>query len=340
MAEEQRSRIGMGTKVGSARRTVVAVVLVVFVLVVAFVSYEVWKLYTSTRPAAADPSAGGTPAVQPAPLSNQINILLLGSDARTKEDPGRSDSIMLAGLNTVTGKVVLLSIPRDTRVMVPGHGIGKINATTNKDVYGDGSILLLEKTVQGLIPGIHVDYYVRTNFAGFARVIDALGGVTIDVEERMYYKAADTLIDLRPGVQHLNGAKALAYARFRADGVGDFGAWGGEEHGRVARQKKLLKAVIAQTKDLHNAWRLPKVIDVVQEAVVTDLPASDMLRLGLAFKDVTEGDITTVVFPGIPKWVDGTSYVIPYTGPMHDTVAPLFQDAPVIAQPSAVPPGG
>ena len=271
-------------------------------------------------------------------LDKHINILVLGCDARTKDDPGRSDSIILVGLDPATKKISIMSIPRDTRVSIPGHGIGKINATTNKDVYTNGGIPLLEKTISGLVPGISVDYYVRMNFAGFAKVIDALGGVTIDVEERMYYKAEDTLIDLKPGVQHLDGTKALEYARFRADGVGDFGAWGGEEHGRVARQKKLLKAVIAQTTSIRNAWRLPKVIGAVQEAVVTNLSSADMLRLGMTFKDATDKDVTTVVFPGIPKYVDGTSYVVPYTGPMKDRVAPLFKDAPVVANPSVVSP--
>ena len=100
-------------------------------------------------------------------------------------------------------------------------------------------------------------------FAGFANVMDALGGVTLDVEERMLYYAEDTVIDLKPGVQHLDGDKALQYARFRADGVGDFGSWGGEEHGRVASQKKLLKAVIAQTPSIRNAWRLPQKSSVL-----------------------------------------------------------------------------
>jgi LCP family protein required for cell wall assembly len=340
MAEGRGQEAETGKTRRSSRRIIVAAVLAVVGLAALLLGYEVWRLYDSTRPVTADPGAVSAPAAETVPLDHQINILILGCDARTKEDPGRSDSIMLAGLNPTTGTMAIMSIPRDTRVTIPGHGIGKINATTNKDVYRDGGIPLLERTIEKLIPGIHVNYYVRTNFDGFAKVIDALGGVTIDVEERMYYKAEDTLIDLKPGIQHLNGAKALEYARFRADGVGDFGAWGGEEHGRVARQKKLLKAVIAQTKDLRNAWRLPKVIDVVQEAVVTDLPAGDMLRLGLAFKDATDADVTTVVFPGIPKWVDGTSYVVPYTGPMAEKVAPLFKDAPVVTNPSTETPAG
>lgn len=338
MADGQGWEMGTRTRKRSGRRTIIAVVLTVVGLAALLTGYGVWKVYDATRPVTADPGIVVPPATKATDLDHQINILVLGCDARTREDPGRSDSIMLVGLNVTKGTVAILSIPRDTRVTIPGHGIGKINATTNKDVYSDGGIPLLERTIEKLIPGIHVDYYVRTNFVGFTKVIDALGGVTIDVEERMYYKAEDTLIDLRPGVQHLDGARALAYARFRADGVGDFGAWGGEEHGRVARQKKLLKAVIAQTKDLRNAWRLPKVIDVVQEAVVTDLPAGDMLHLGLAFKDTTDADITTVVFPGIPKWEDGTSYVIPYTGPMAEKVAPLFKDAPVVTNPSTETP--
>ncbi|MHB8070437.1 MAG: LCP family protein [Candidatus Cryosericum sp.] len=340
MMEGQEKGTGTRKRNGSTHRIIITIVLVILMLAVVFTGYEVWRLYSSTRPVSADPGTVVTPAPQPARLDSQINILILGCDARTKEDPGRSDSIMLAGLNPAAGTMAVMSIPRDTRVTIPGHGIGKINATTNKDVYSDGGIPLLEKTIEKLIPGIHVDYYVRTNFAGFAKVIDALGGVTIDVEERMYYKAVDTLIDLKPGVQHLDGAKALEYARFRADGVGDFGAWGGEEHGRVARQKKLLKAVIDQTKDLRNAWRLPKVIDVVQEAVVTDLPAGDMLRIGLAFKDATDQDVMAVVFPGIPKWEGGTSYVIPYTGPMAEKIAPLFKDAPVVTNPSSETPAG
>lgn len=84
------------------------------------------------------------------------------------------------------------------------------------------------KTIQGLIPGITVDYYVRANFAGFVKIIDAVGGVTINVEERMVYHTSDTNIDLKPGLQHLNGTKALEYMRFRDDGVGDFGSWGGQ----------------------------------------------------------------------------------------------------------------
>lgn len=336
MRNGNRPSRGFMKRQGTVRsRAVPGVVLIILVLAVLVVGGLVWRLDRAVHASAPSPTEPVKPMVA---LDKHINILVLGCDARTKDDPGRSDSIMLVGLDPVTKKITMMSIPRDTRVSIPGHGIGKINAATNNDVYTNGGIPLLEETISGLVPGISVDYYVRTNFVGFASMIDALGGVTIDVEERMYYKAEDTLIDLKPGVQHLDGDKALQYARFRADGVGDFGAWGGEEHGRVARQKKLLKAVIAQTTSIRNTWRLPKVISVMQDAVVTDLSSADMLRLGMTFKDATDKDVRTVVFPGIPKYVDGTSYVVPYTGPMKDKVAPLFKDAPVVANPSAVTP--
>lgn len=331
----RRGRLGRKAAVGIILGVVAAGVLAAGGMVIRF-NHAVH----AAAPGDVEPAPPeATEPVVTAPRSH-INILVLGSDARTKEDPGRSDSIILVGLDTVTRKITLMSIPRDTRVTIPGHGIGKVNATSNKDVYADGGVPLLKKTLQGLIPGMTIDYYVRTNFAGFVKVIDAVGGVTIDVEERMVYHTSDTNIDLQPGLQHLNGTKALEYMRFRDDGVGDFGSWGGEEHGRVARQKNLLKAVIAQTTDLRNAWRLPTVVATIGDAVSTDLPTSQMVQLGLTFKDATDKDVTTVVFPGIPKWVDGVSYVVPYTGPMAEKVAPLFREsAAAVDTPSAAAPG-
>jgi len=158
------------------------------------------------------------------------------------------------------------------------------NATSNPDYYSDGEWSLLEKSIESIIPGITINYYVKTDFAGFEKVIDALGGVTINVEKRMYYKSSDTLIDLKPGVQHMDGKTALDYARFRHDAVGDFGSWDGQEYGRAARQKELLKAIVAQTVSIRNVWRLPPVVQAVEKAVVTDLLPNDMLRIALTFK--------------------------------------------------------
>ena len=306
------------------RKTLLIAVVSVLVIVVCFVGYSVISLYSSLR--SINPNAGATRSALN--LQGRVNILVVGVDSRATNDPGRSDSIMLIGLDPVSRTMSVMSIPRDSRVNIPGHGYDKINATTNPDYFSDGGIDLLEKTVEAMIPGIKINYYAKADFAGFVQVIDALGGVTINVEKAMYYKAVDTFIDLKPGVQHMDGKTALEYARFRSDAIGDFGSSNGEELGRVVRQKALLKAIVAQTTSLRNVWKLPTVIRAVENAVVTDLLPNDMLRIALTFKNSTDKEVTTVPFPGVPGYVGGTSYVIPDLDALRSKIAPLF--SPVV----------
>ncbi len=263
--------------------------------------------------------------LQPQPdLDKPLNILLLGADSRTKNDPGRTDTIILVRLDPVTRHVLLLSLPRDTRVMIPGHGINKLNQSSS-GYYRDGGTSLLVNTIKtGLLPGLRIDYTVKTDFAGFAAIIDALGGVTIDVEERMFYKGVDVLIDLQPGVQHLDGEQALEYARFRMDAVGDFGTWSGEDHGRVARQKKLLAAIVDQTKEVRTLMRLPTIIRAVRAAVTTDMSFDMMARIAMTYRDVAAGNVEQIPFAGVPQYVDGVSYVIPNMSKLRNTIGPLF----------------
>jgi LCP family protein required for cell wall assembly len=283
----------------------------------------------------ANPSAPNHPVpaqrvVPPIPLEPQpdldqpLNILLLGADSRDKEDPGRADTIMLVRLDPVAKHVRLLSLPRDTRVTIPGHGVNKLNQASSGYYQGGGANLLVDTITTDLLPGLRIDYTVKTDFAGFAAIIDALGGVTIDVEERMFYKGVDVLIDLQPGVQHLDGEQALEYARFRMDAIGDFATWSGEDHGRVARQKKLLAAIIDQTKEVRTLLRLPAVIRTVQAAVATDMSFGVMARIAMTYKDVAAKGVESVPFPGLPEVVDGISYVIPKTDVLRTKTGPLF----------------
>jgi len=308
----------------TVRKTLLIVVVSVLVIAICFVGYTVISLYSSLR--AISPNAGATTSTLN--LRERVNILVVGVDSRAISDPGRADSIMLIGLDPVSRTMRVMSIPRDSRVSVPGHGYDKINATTNSDYFSDGGIELLEKTVETMIPGIKINYYAKANFAGFEQVIDALGGVTINVEKAMYYKAVDTLIDLKPGIQHMDGKTALGYARFRHDAIGDFGSSNGEELGRVVRQKALLKAIVAQTTSLRNVWRLPPVIRAIEAAVVTDVLPNDMLRIALAFKNASDKEVAAVPFPGVPGDVEGTSYVIPDLDALRSKIAPLF--SPVV----------
>jgi LCP family protein required for cell wall assembly len=263
--------------------------------------------------------------LEPQPdLAEPLNILLLGADSREKGDPGRADTMMLVRLDPATKHVRLLSLPRDTRVTIPGHGVGKLNQASSGYYAGGGTSLLVDTITTDLLPGLRIDYTVTTDFAGFAAIIDALGGVTIDVEERMLYKGVDVLIDLQPGVQHLDGEQALEYARFRMDAIGDFGTWSGEDHGRVARQKKLLAAIIDQTKEVRTLLRLPAVIRAVQAAVTTNMSFGVMARIAMTYKDVAAEGVESVPFPGLPEVVDGISYVIPKADVLRTKTGPLF----------------
>ncbi len=304
----------------AVRKVILISVICVLAAAVCFAGYSVLSLYNSLR--SINPNAGSMKSSLN--LHERINVLVTGVDSRGKDDPGRSDSIMLIGLDPVSRTVSVISIPRDCHVNIPGHGYDKINAATNSDYFSDGGIPLLEKTIEGMIPGIKINYYARADFEGFVKVIDALGGVTINVEKAMYYKAEDTLINLKPGLQHMDGKTALGYARFRHDAIGDFGSWGGQEYGRVVRQKELLKAIVAQTTSIRNVWKLPPVIHAVEGAVTTDLLPNDMLRIALAFKNTTDKDVTTVAFPGVPGNIGGTSYVIPDLAALQSKVSPLF----------------
>lgn len=252
----------------------------------------------------------------PLDMTKPFNILLLGTDRRTKEETGRSDVVILVHVDPTSKKITMLSIPRDSRVEIPGHGYDKINAAFNSDYFNDGGVDLSIKTVANLlgIDSKDIPYYAVVNFSGFAKVIDAIGGVTIDVKEPMHYHSwsGDVKIDLNPGVQHLDGEKALDYARFRYDAWGDFGIdENGNVQGRVARQEELIKAIIDQTKDIRTILKLPQVAKEIGNAVDTNLTVSQITKIGLTFKDVTSNDLTSINFPGMPQYVDNISYVVP-----------------------------
>ncbi len=252
----------------------------------------------------------------PLDFTKTINILILGTDQRSWDDSGRSDVIILLNINPTTKKINLLSIPRDARVEIPGHDYNKINAAYNSLFYNDGGIKLSVKTVENLLglPNGSIPYFTVFNFNGFKKVIDALGGVTIDVSEPMHYhsKLGDVNIDLEPGVQHLDGEKALEYARFRYDRYGDFTRTeDGKIHGRVARQEKLVEALLNQTKSFRTVWKLPVIAKAVADTLYTNLTPSQITKIAILLKNDESQDLSIIPFPGTDDYIDGISYVVP-----------------------------
>jgi len=265
----------------------------------------------------------------PLDLTRSVNILVLGTDQREWDESARSDVIIVININPRTKKVNLLSIPRDARVDIPGHDFDKINAAYNSLYFNDGGPDLSVRTVENLL-GLNegeIPYFAVLNFNGFKEVINALGGVDIDVEEPMHYHShlGDVVIDLEPGMQHLNGEKALEYARFRHDRYGDFTeSEDGTVHGRVVRQQKLIKALINQSKSWNTIWKLPSITKAIGNAIYTNLTPSQISKIALLLRNDTDKDLNVVSFPGTDGYINEISYVIPDYGKLKEIGSKYF----------------
>lgn len=218
-----------------------------------------------------------------------FNVLLLGTDERDPDEScTRTDTIIVLNYNDEADRMSLLSIPRDTRVQLPGHGMDKINSA---NVYGGPE--LTAKTVSRLI-GVPIEHYVLTNFYGFKGIVDALGGVTLNVEDDMYHReqayGGEYAISLKKGVQRLDGDKALQYVRFRGDADGDIT--------RTGRQLKFLQALGAETMQSKTLTKLHKLVPEVYGSVETNIGLSQLIKLARAFKNIDSVQIVTQTLPG------------------------------------------
>ncbi|MBX6396145.1 MAG: LCP family protein [Alicyclobacillaceae bacterium] len=255
--------------------------------------------YWEGRNARGDLSAqnSGTVPQQDSGPSGPVHVLLLGYDARPGQTTGNSDTLIVASFDPAAKRLGLLSVPRDTRVAIPGHGYQKINAAMS-----EGGVDLTRRVVGDLL-GVSIDYYVRVNFQQFKEVIDTLGGVTVEVDKDMYYVTGDTedgVINLHKGVQHLNGDQALQFVRYRQDALGDIT--------RTERQQKLLKALADQVLQPSTIVKLPVLIPQVMKAVDTDLSVMDVVKLGKAAAEMDRNQILTETLPGQFLNLEGVSY--------------------------------
>ncbi|MEI8072945.1 MAG: LCP family protein [Candidatus Saccharibacteria bacterium] len=226
----------------------------------------------------------------------RVNILLLGIG-----DPGHagetlSDTNMVVSIDTKSqpNKVTMISIPRDTRVYIPGHGYNKIN-----EANALGGSQLAEQTVAQTL-GIPIQYYITADFTGLKQAVDAVGGIDINVK--------DTLIDteypcennegkscglkILAGQQHMNGSTALKYARCRKGTCGD-------DFGRAARQQEVLQAIrekAISTQTLSNPSKVNNLINAASNNIKTDLSLKNIQRLIDITKGTGASDIINVVF--------------------------------------------
>lgn len=227
-----------------------------------------------------------------------VNILIMGIDARDMSANSRSDTMILASIDTRNKKVVMIWIPRDTRVE-PSIGkqakINSINLTKGPEQACQ---------VVGDLLGARVDYYVITNFWGFEKIIDTLGGVTIDVETDFKHYDPDPYLNINipKGTQRLNGENALKYVRYRGGPTADIG--------RTQRQAKFLRALAQEVLQSKTILKLPDLVPQLMDSIKTNIPMGDLVYLMTEAKNFTDNEIITQTLPGYsftsPK--DGASY--------------------------------
>ena len=252
---------------------------------------------------AASSESGGAAPTGPVPKDGErINVLLVGVDKLPDRTASLTDTMIVASLDPVGKTVSMLSLPRDMVGVPLGNGDvygPKLNslmsfAERNPGSVPKGGMRTLEDAVGALL-GIPIHYYARIDFIGFIAMVDAVGGVDIDVKRTLRAKHYDGYglttkgFRLTKGVHHLSGAEALAYARIRK-GVGE------TDFTRAARQQEVIVALRSKvTSGGSLFWRLPDLLDAVANTIKTNVPTTRLPELAAIVDEVGAKNVVQVV---------------------------------------------
>lgn len=240
-------------------------------------------------------------------------LLLAGTDG----DGMRTDTIILA--NIKGKKLTLMSIPRDTYTSGYGYSVPKINSAYGYAGRGEKGMEELARRVKD-VSGVGIDGYVLLNFGSFEKAVDVLGGVDFEVPMDMHYEDPyqDLYIDLKAGMQHLDGKEALQVARFRSGYVM-------ADLTRVEVQRDLLKACAKQWLTPSAILKAPELWKLFSEDMVTDLGAPKLAKVfaQLALCDLE--NIETMTLPGAPQTINGGSYFVPDADKVRETAEKYFK---------------
>ena len=267
----------------------------------------------------------GRRSFNPLSFGRAKNILLLGVDSNgegtDKWEGTRTDTIIVMNIDPKTHSVNAISIPRDSKVYIEGHGLNKINSA-----HAFGGIRLCKKTIEDTL-GIRIDKYIMVHDDAVKDIVDALGGVPIYVEKRMNYDdyAGKLHIDLDKGLNILNGTQAVGYLRFRHDGLGDIG--------RTQRQQWFLKGLLEKIKSPQALTKLPDILNVTREDVKTDMSVYELSQLANISRTFDDGGVQIATLPGAPNQHGYISYWILDPEKVQETVDRLIhrETAPIDA---------
>jgi LCP family protein required for cell wall assembly len=232
------------------------------------------------------------------------NFLVLGSDSRqgfvqnTQVAGQRADTIIVVQVDPVNDRTIVLSIPRDLKVDIPGFGVNKINTA-----FSHGANVMV-KTVSALT-GLKINHYVEVNFVGFEGIVNALGGVPVCVDRPLIDQLSGLNLPAK-GCYNLKGAMALAFVRARhieGDIIPDFS--------RIARQQQFIRAVIQKSLSVGAVTHLTALIDAVKNNLIIDknLNLYSLQDLTIKLAQLGQNGVDFRVVPAVPIDIDGVSYV-------------------------------
>ena len=286
-------------------RKIILIVVLAIVLVVAAVCVALALYFNSVNSAMSiqDPNEKNAleQALQPAENENTEDQafygLILGSDAREGDTASRSDVIILMRVDPANAQVTMVSIPRDTKVEIEGHGTQKINAA-----YAFGGAAGAVEAVSEFA-GVPISHYAELHFEELEQLIDDLGGVWVDVPvSNNQTGASNTGVELEAGEQLLNGEQALAFARERYGYIrGDFQ--------RADNQRLIAEAVMKKILSL-SPLEMPGAIQQLAGCITTDLSVNDLIAYAQQFQQAGNVTFYSALVPSSTATIDGVSYVI------------------------------
>jgi len=301
-----------GKKIVNYKRVVVATITIVMTAIV--LVFGCFYLYLSNlNNSAVDLSKkDSTSGINVEKIKNDgksCNILVMGVDVGTPgatnaNDPKRTDTLILAHYNADDKKINLVSIPRDTLVSINGKN-QKINAA-----HAIGGVRYAVAAVEALL-GIQIDYYGKINYEGFDKVINAIGGVDMDITRQMDYDdpTQDLSIHFNKGTTvHMDGKKAEEFFRWRknTDGSG----FTNGDLGRIQNQHMFISKVMEKIKSPITVIKIPSILSAIKSSVETNMDANEILKYGYIFATIDNTKLSIDTIKGDLKDVAGVSYVV------------------------------
>ncbi len=231
--------------------------------------------------------------------AQDLTILVMGTDKTASRETlrGNTDTMLLVHLNAESHAVSVLSIPRDTRMAIPGHRTFKVNAA---NPWGGPDLAMA--TISNFLR-VPIDRYLLVDLSAITALVDALGGIDVEIPKRMAYvdRTGGLRIDLSEGRQRLDGDQVESFLRFRHDGMGDIG--------RVSRQQALLREAMPQVLHPLNWVKFPKLWAIVQAHSNTNLTTEDVLATASWLNRLDPAtDVQVETLPGRSATIDGLSY--------------------------------